>query len=155
MSVAPSSRSRKEPGVEPAPAAPAVAEPHTDAVRPASRGANPTRRDARECAVQLLFQLDLNGSDKLDQVFALFWKARDREFAPLDEKTRAFAERMVRGVRGNLTAVDDAIRKCAANWDIKRMATVDRNVLRMGIYEMLFCHDVPPVVSINEAVDLA
>ena len=108
-----------------------------------------TRREAREWAIQLLFQLDLNPDD-LDRTLSMFWDGKKT-----DDKAREFAESLVRGVRENYSRIDGIIKKYAEHWDIGRMSVIDRNVLRMAIYEMLFCDDIPHVVSINEAVDIA
>jgi len=112
----------------------------------------PIRRHARECAVQLLFQLDLNPSDNLDAVFKVFWTLNDKG---TDKQIREFAERLTLGVQQCQTGIDATIKKCADNWDIKRMGVIERNVKRMTVYEMLHCPDIPPAVSINEAVDIA
>jgi len=109
-----------------------------------------TRRDAREWTVQLLFQLDLNPTDELDEVLAGFW--RDKED---DAKARGFCAELVKGVRGTIGELDATIAAAAQHWDIHRMGVIDRNVIRMAVYEMLHRSDVPPVVSINEAVDIA
>ena len=69
--------------------------------------------------------------------------------------TRLFADKLIRGVLQALPELDQKITECAENWDLRRMAAVDRNILRMAIYEMLHRDDIPPVVSINEAVDIA
>ncbi|MFC1498357.1 transcription antitermination factor NusB [Verrucomicrobiota bacterium] len=106
------------------------------------------RRDAREWAVQLLFQLDMN-ADTLEKVFSDFWSDKKP-----DPAARQFAETLVRGVRENLDQIDDGIRKHSDKWDIKRIGVVERNVIRMAICEMLFCDDIPFKVSINEAVDI-
>ena len=108
-----------------------------------------TRREAREWALQLLFQLDVNPGEQ-DGAFRDFWS---REKA--SEKARRFVEELVRGVRKNVQEIDGKIQKYTEHWDINRMGVVDRNVMRMAIYEMFFCRDIPPVVSINEAVDIA
>jgi transcription antitermination protein NusB len=113
----------------------------------------PIRRHARECAVQLLFQLDLNPSDNLDTVFKVFWTLNDK--GTEDPQIREFAERLTLGVQQCQTKIDATIKKCADNWDIKRMGVIERNVMRMAVYEMLHCPDIPPAVSINEAVDIA
>jgi N utilization substance protein B len=68
---------------------------------------------------------------------------------------RLFAEPLIRGTLEKRDEIDEKIKKHAANWDLTRMAVVDRNILRLAIYEMLFREDIPPVVSINEAVDIA
>jgi len=109
-----------------------------------------SRRDCREWAVQLLFQMDMNAPERLDPVFAAFWKEHGG-----DELARGFTERIVRGVWQHRTEIDACIRGIAENWDLKRMRIVDRNVLRMALFEMQYENEVPPVVLINEAVDLA
>ncbi len=108
-----------------------------------------TRRHAREWCFQILFQLDMNPGE-LPAVFKEFWKVRKT-----DPKTRLFAETLVGGVKDHLDEIDAKIKEYAHNWDIKRMGAVERNVMRMALYEMRYCEDVPPVVSINEAVDIA
>lgn len=107
------------------------------------------RRRARECALQMLFQIDLTGTTPPD-VFGTFWTGQEA-----GEDVRAFAERLVLGVSHELRALDRAIGVSATNWRIERMAVVDRNVLRMAVYEML--HDVPtpPAVVIDEAIEVA
>jgi len=132
------------------------------------------RREARERAVQFLFQYDLNQSEDLEQALRLFWDSQ-RAAALAEEKgaarwgepvelppataeeaaVRVFAEPLIRGTLEHLPELDLQIKKYARNWDIHRMAVVDRNVLRLAIYEMLHREDIPPVVSINEAVDIA
>ena len=68
---------------------------------------------------------------------------------------RLFSEPLIRGVLEHRVALDAEIQKYAVNWDVRRMAAVDRNILRLAVYEMRFRQDIPPVVSINEAVDIA
>lgn len=108
-----------------------------------------SRRDARESAVQILFQLDFNPAE-LDPTLAAFWQERK-----VSLKTRLFVEELVRGVVANRLRVDEVITRCAQNWELPRMATVDRNVIRLAVYEMLFRDDIPHAVSINEAVAIA
>src|SRR5205823_8413377 len=69
--------------------------------------------------------------------------------------TRVFADPLIRGTLECRPEMDEVIKKHAKNWDLHRMAAVDRNILRLAIYEMLHREDIPPVVSINEAVDIA
>lgn len=107
-----------------------------------------SRREAREWAVQLLFQLDYNPGE-LGPVFKEFWEER-RTTA----KSRAFVEELVRGVMDNRAAIDALLQKCARNWSLQRMAGVDRNVIRLSTYEMMYRGDIPPAVSINEAVEV-
>ena len=108
-----------------------------------------TRRQAREWVVQILFNLDLN-KIPMDELFADFWKELKSS-----EKSRLFTQDHVRGVMEHIKDIDTELQSCATNWDIKRMGVIERNVMRMAIYEMLYCKDIPPVVSINEAVDIA
>ena len=132
------------------------------------------RREARERAVQFLFQHDLNPPEDLDQALDQFWDSQ-RAAAIAEEKgaarwgqkpqlpppsadetaVRHFAEPMIRGALEHRDEADAVIKKHAQNWDLHRMAAVDRNILRLAIYEMLHRDDIPPVVSINEAVDIA
>jgi transcription antitermination protein NusB len=132
------------------------------------------RREARERAVQILFQLDLNPTDDLGAALDKFWDNQrlnlylEAQSGPTygenvqppppsaDElATRLFADELARGVLDRRAEIDAVIQKHAQNWDIKRMAVVDRNVMRLAIHEMLHRDDIPPVVSINEAVDIA
>jgi transcription antitermination protein NusB len=108
-----------------------------------------SRRKCREWAVQLLFTLDVN-QQKLDDLFASFWQERN-----VDKKSRDFTEAVARGVVEHITELDELLHKHAANWDLSRMGGVERNAMRLASYEMLYCKDIPPVVSINEAVDIA
>jgi N utilization substance protein B len=109
-----------------------------------------TRRKAREWAVQILFRCDVNPPDDLEAVFAEFWE-RNRA-SPV---ASAFTERLVRGAWERRGESDAMLRSHAEHWDLERMGIVERSVMRMCLFEMLHCPDIPPVVSINEAVDLA
>jgi N utilization substance protein B len=108
-----------------------------------------SRRESREWAVQLLFQLDYNPGE-LGPVFKDFWSEKQ-----VTAKSRAFVEEVVRGVLDNRPALDALIGACAQNWSLPRMTAVDRNVIRLSTYEMMFRQDIPPAVSINEAVEVA
>ena len=132
------------------------------------------RREARERAVQFLFQHDMNPPEDLEGALNHFWDSQ-RAAAIAEEKgmatwgqpielppptaeeaaVRLFAEPLIRGALDHREEADALIKKHAQNWDLHRMAAVDRNVLRLAIYEMLYRDDIPPVVSINEAVDIA
>ncbi len=108
-----------------------------------------TRRQAREWALQFLFQRDFN-SGEIDAALADFWHDKQA-----DDGVRRFTEELIRGVESNLREIDAFIQKYTDHWDVKRMGAVDRNVIRTALYEMLKRDDVPPIVSINEAVDIA
>jgi N utilization substance protein B len=108
------------------------------------------RRDAREAAIQFLYQVDTHRPAKIDEALKAFWKQTEEKKAVCD-----FADDLLRGVLEKLPEVDAKIRTLADNWDFERLATVDRNILRLAIYEMLFRPEIPPVVSINEAIEIA
>jgi N utilization substance protein B len=114
------------------------------------------RRRARECALQMLYALDLNPGDTVEQVFAHFWRDFAGEAAEeRDADVMGFAERLVRGAQTNLAEIDDIIQRASKNWRLERMARVDRNLLRLGAYELRYETDVPGRVVINEAIELA
>jgi transcription antitermination protein NusB len=130
------------------------------------------RHEAREWALQFLFQSEFNRDDSLDEGFLNFWEHQDGEqaFEPakpksvpdhssknakMKSKARKFAEELARGVIEHHKDIDPLIAKHAENWGIERMGNVDRNAMRIAVFEMLYRNDIPPVVSINEAVDLA
>ncbi len=106
------------------------------------------RTRARELALQFLYQLDLRGSGILAEARGFF-----RAEEP-DKGARGFAAQLVQGVVEHREEIDRAIRAVAMNWDIGRMAVIDRNVLRMATFELLYCPDIPPKVAINEAIEL-
>jgi len=132
------------------------------------------RREARERAVQFLFQHDLNPPENLDRALNEFWDTQ-RAAAIVGEKgpatwgqpvelppptaeeseMRRFADPLIRGTVEHREEIDARIKQHAKNWEFHRIATVDRNIMRLAIYEMLFREDIPPIVSINEAVDIA
>ncbi len=109
------------------------------------------RTKARELALQVLFQIDIAG-DNPDRVLELFWQ---HQSSPLEPDIKDFAEKLIRGTIVKLSSLDEIIAKYATNWLIKRMAVIDRNVLRLATFEILNLSDIPIRVSINEAVDLA
>jgi N utilization substance protein B len=108
------------------------------------------RRKAREYALQLLFQLDSRKEKPTATLLKRFWT----EYDP-DEEIREFTEEIVKGTVKHLRAIDGKILASAKNWSLDRMASVDRNVLRMAAYEILYRMDIPLSVTINEAIELA
>jgi transcription antitermination protein NusB len=110
------------------------------------------RRQARERALQALYQMDVSGGGADDAIGGL----RDNG---LDEGADAgvlhYAEVLVRGVAENLTALDEVIQRHSPNWRIERMARIDRNVLRIATFELIHRPDVPPKVVLNEAIEVA
>ncbi len=111
-----------------------------------------TRRESRELALQFLYQQDVNSKypDNFDAAFTKFWKMQEPTAG-----LRPFTEELARSIIQHCEEVDKKIKSYAKNWELHRIAVVDRNILRMAIYELLFREDIPPVVSINEAIDLA
>jgi N utilization substance protein B len=106
------------------------------------------RRRARELAMQALFYMDVhhNASPQMLQRFC------DNFIPP--QKARPFFLKLVNGVLESQPQIDALIERFSKNWRVKRMACVDRNVMRIAVFEMLFCQDIPPKVSINEAIDV-
>ena len=107
------------------------------------------RRDGREAAVQYLYQLDIHGDLRLD-LSEDFWSIRESSAG-----VRDFAKSLIAGVQEHRVEVDERIAKVAQNFSFDRLNTVDRNILRLAVYEMFFNLDVPPVVAINEAIEVA
>ncbi len=121
-----------------------------------------SRREAREKAVQFLFQHDLNPLPNLEEALNRFWISQSSAPAAANEApsaetaaVRLFSDPLIKGVLQHRESIDHTIQQHAKNWDINRMAVVDRNVLRLAIYEMRYREDIPPVVSINEAIDIS
>ncbi len=108
------------------------------------------RRDAREAAIQFLYQFDTYKPANVDDSLVAFWQQNEEP-----QNVRDFANDLIRGALAKLPEVDAKIRTLADNWDFERLAAVDRNVLRLAVYEMLFRPEIPPVVSINEAIEIA
>jgi transcription antitermination protein NusB len=107
------------------------------------------RRLARETALQFLFQYEFNSGD-LKQSFERFWTYRK-----INEHTREFAERLITGVISNKEDLDAKLTGYSQNWTLNRLGIVDRNIIRLALYEMIYCSDIPVIVSINEAIDIA
>ncbi len=107
------------------------------------------RHSGREAALQMLFQMEASGASA-DDVVASFWKSFEA-----DPEGRAYADEAVRGVAGTLAALDAQIAQASTHWRVERMARVDRNVLRLGTWELMNRPDVPRAVVLDEAVELA
>src|SRR5690242_13318488 len=109
------------------------------------------RREGREVALQLLFHWDLNRRETLSaEDLSRFWGLRT-----VPANLKEVAVQLVQGVIRNQAEIDDRITRYTANYELKRISAVDRNILRLAIYEMWYAADVPPVVAINEAIDIA
>jgi transcription antitermination protein NusB len=110
-----------------------------------------SRRKARECALQMLFAADVAETPP-DEVVRTYWS--ELGDADLEEPAREFATRLAAGTLEHLLPLDERIRSRAEHWRIARMAVVDRNILRLAVYEFLF-EPTPRTVAINEALEIA
>ncbi len=131
------------------------------------------RRIAREKALQFLFQHEVNPTEGLVRELDAFWAEQFRamreergdkpveegepEPAPTTDEAaiRSFADGLVEGTLSRMADIDAELSRVMINWSLHRLAAVDRNILRMAVYEMRFRDDIPPVVTINEAIDIA
>ncbi len=104
---------------------------------------------ARESALKVLYRIEIS-KESVDSSIEDFWTVEKANKDVMD-----FANDLIRGTHENLSKIDELISKYAANWEIKRIAVIDKNILRMGIFELLYRDDVPPKVAINEAIELA
>lgn len=107
------------------------------------------RREGREAAIQFLYQRDLGGGAGISDLQEFY------AFRGLSPSARRFCEGLVSGLLDHTGDIDVALREHTQNYELERLSAVDRNILRLAIHEMLFCDDIPPVVSINEAIDIA
>jgi transcription antitermination factor NusB len=110
------------------------------------------RSIAREFALQVLYQIDITKVNYTD-VLNDFWQEHSQRH--ISEDLKNFTNEIVSGIANNLEAINTKISQYATNWQLERMAVVDRNILRIGCFELVFRNDIPPKVSINEAVELA
>jgi N utilization substance protein B len=114
------------------------------------------RRKSREIALQMLYQLEMTGEPP-NEVIGLYYEiesGEDEKIADSDYSVRPFAEQLVNGVYQHRSELDAKIVAASENWRLERMSIIDRNVLRIALFEMLYCQEIPPKVSINEAIDL-
>jgi transcription antitermination protein NusB len=108
------------------------------------------RRKAREYALQLLFQIDFTKRELERKDLEEFWSGKKES-----RDIREFTEKLVKGTLESLEEIDNIIEKATENWFLKRMAAVDRNILRFAAYEILHRKDIPYAVTINEALEIA
>ena len=108
------------------------------------------RRENRVAAMQFIYMTQLNKGDTLERQLEDFFETKEKP-----REVYGFAEELIAGYNAHSDEVDAAIEKSATNWTMDRMAKVDLAILRLAVFELLFRTDIPPVVSINEAIDLA
>lgn len=109
------------------------------------------RTKARQLALQILYQIDIT-QDETPALSESFWQNQKQG---LDDAVKQFSLELVEGIRSNREAIDKIISQYAKNWELKRMAVVDRNILRLACFELSYRPDIPPKVAINEAIELA
>lgn len=107
------------------------------------------RTKARECAFQMLYQWEQT-KDPIDRVSALFWRVRSST-----DPTKEIAQRLVKGTHAHVAEIDAQITRTTKNWKFERIAAVDRNILRLGTYELMMELETPGTVVIDEAVEIA
>ena len=108
------------------------------------------RTKAREHALKILYALDITG-DLPKKCIDAYWQDNDEK----DTEIMSFANSLVLGTANKQKEIDKIISECATNWQLDRMAVIDRNILRFAAYELLFADEIPPKVTINEAIDIA
>lgn len=107
------------------------------------------RRKAREYALQILFQINLGTDDFSDEILDEFWATNDAS-----DDIKEYTNSLVKGTIENLARIDKIISDSAENWSLNRMASVDRNILRFAVYELIYRPDIPSNVAINEAIEI-
>ena len=105
---------------------------------------------SREIALKILYASEITG-EPVDDAARKFWENEVIE----GDGVRTYAEMLVSGVGSHLEEIDSAISRFAANWEIGRMATIDRNIIRVAAFELMFLDDIPPKVAMNEAIEIA
>jgi transcription antitermination protein NusB len=117
------------------------------------------KRMGRELAMQYLFQCDVNGEPAKQETMTIFWEQAESSGAFPENrhfrKAKAYAEKLIVGVTNDLPKIDGTIAEFSEKWELERMAVVDRNILRVAIFELTSCPDIPPLVSIDEAIEIS
>ena len=109
------------------------------------------RRKGREIALQMLYEMEIKGTEPR-AILDLYWKGQGEEAT---EEIRRFATDLLEGAYRNRKEIDEIIEKHSLHWLLARMAVVDRNILRLAVYELLYLHDIPTSVVLNEAIEIA
>jgi len=110
------------------------------------------RTKAREYVLQMLYQVDITRCP-WQEILKNFWESNEQE--DIAQELKDFSAQLLEGAVKHMQEIDKKISQYAANWQLERMAFVDRNIMRLGCFELLFREDIPPKVAINEAVELA
>ncbi len=109
------------------------------------------RRKAREEALRILFQYDAT-KDPIDEILKYYW---ENISSVKNNEIKEYAETIVKGTIEHLEEIDSKIKEVSKNWRIERMFMVDRNILRLAIFELIYRKDIPPAVAINEAIEIS
>lgn len=109
------------------------------------------RRKAREYALKILYMLDIRKEKDLESILEEFWNNTNEN----NKEIKDFAEELVRGIFKNMGKIDKVISEVSLNWRLDRMSFIDRNLIRIGAYEIIFKNEIPPAVSINEAIEIS
>lgn len=112
------------------------------------------RSHAREICLKVLYQMDIT-LENYRACLENYWLREEEAFSLSDESIKDFVRELVEGVAEHRKEIDAKISQYATNWEIERMAVIDRNILRLACFELIFRQDIPPKVSINEAIELA
>ncbi len=109
-----------------------------------------SRRKAREYSLQMLYMLDIGNDSDFRSQMKSYWNhfGQSKDSLP-------FANQLTIGVIEHLKEIDQSIGSCSLNWKLSRMSYVDRNILRLAVFELLYCPDIPPKVSINESIEIS
>ncbi len=110
------------------------------------------RTKAREYVLQMLYQVDITRGN-WQEILKSFWETNEEH--DISDELKGFSAELLGGVVEHMQEIDKKISRYAANWQLERMAFVDRNIMRLGCFELIFREDIPPKVAINEAVELA
>jgi N utilization substance protein B len=106
------------------------------------------RRKAREITLQVLYQIDASKTD-VDEAIELF-----RDNFGIPRESVEFSTQLIKGTLDHIKEIDALIKDCSEHWSLERMSTVDKNILRIAVCEFLYCDDIPPKVTLNEAIDI-
>lgn len=115
------------------------------------------RRKARERALEILYGIEIKKShiDETKDILLQYWSKKESENIPIADDSKSFTSNLVNGVIENINNIDECIKKYTINWTVDRISKIDKNILRIAVYEFLYLSDIPEIVSINEAVDIA
>lgn len=108
------------------------------------------RRKSREYALQVLYSIDISKTS-VEEALKHFWKTNQEK----NDDVRSFTDELVQGMAAKQEEIDELINNFSSNWKLSRMTAVDRNILRMSVYELKWCDDIPVRVTLNEAIEIA